>query len=96
MIYYVIPIAILHFISISLILLKFVRSPELFLSKLFLNSKTTILAIKFLIGGISILTLSIVYEAVFSADPIMCITSGVGSLLILIFYLLLIKIQMYK
>jgi len=41
MIWYVIPMAILHLISISFILLKFVRSPELFLSKLFLNTKTT-------------------------------------------------------
>lgn len=96
MICYVIPIAILHFISISLILLKFVRSPELFLSKLFLNTKTTILAIKFLIGGIFITTLGIVHETVFSVTPIISMIHGIGSLLILIFYLLLIKIQMYK
>ena len=96
MIWYVIPMAILHLISISFILLKFVRSPELFLSKLFLNTKTTILAINFLIGGILITTLSIVYEAVYSADPIMGIISGIGSLSILIFYFLLIKIQIYE
>lgn len=95
--YHAVLIASLHLISISFILIKFVKNKEVFLSKLFLFSKDTVLAFKFAIGGISLSMAAIICQALLSPDhPLSHLFFLIGSLHILIFYLLIIKVQVHK
>ncbi len=88
--------AILHLTSIFVLLIKFKRSPETFLAKLFLNTYTTISAVRILMIGIFIHTVSFLYSTFSNYGPIHAILHTLGTVCLLFFYIILIKVQLQE